>query len=123
MKTLKILKQFLKQKGSEIWSILTFDAHHSIPSSIKFFVFTIVYGFLLTIPIYYLGNLASYAIGLPINSSFDRFAASVVGICGVLSVIVLFGMCVKFVFETGEWIQSNWQKAKRKVEENEKTRS
>lgn len=127
MKTLKILKQFLKQKAGEFWTILKFDTDYTIPTVVRNWVVTIVYGPILFIILYYIGLLTSYIVDLPIKSTTEHVLAAIVGVCAIVIIFVIsIGSFVLFIqglfVDFIGWVKSNWNQAKHKVEENEKTK-
>lgn len=127
MKTLKVLKQFLKQKAGEFWTILKFQPDYTIPNVVRNWVVTIVYGPTLFIILYYIGLLTSFVLGLRIKSTGEHVLLTIAGVCilvvGLLISIASFALFIKgFFVDFLGWVKSNWNKAKAKVEEDEKTK-
>jgi hypothetical protein len=127
MKTLKVLKQFLKQKAGEFWTILKFETDYTIPNVVRNWVVVLAYGPILILLLYYVGLLTSYISGMPIKSFVDHVILSIAGIL-ILFVflvvsLVFFIIFIKELLDVKTWIVSNWNDAKRKIEENEKAKS
>ena len=127
MKTLKILKQFFKQKLEEFWTILKFETDYNIPDVVRNWVVVLAYGPILILLLYYVGLLTSYISGMPIKSFVDHVILSIAGIL-ILFVflvvsLVFFIIFIKELLDVKTWIVSNWNDAKRKIEENEKAKS
>ena len=123
MKTLKILKQFFKQKASEIWTILTFQTDYTIPDVIRRWVISLVYGPIVITIIHMLGYVGPY-IGLPINGMLTHYAAAFTVLCLIAATFAVTCLIYSFFFadlfsDFKRWITRNWRDAKRRVQDQE----
>lgn len=123
MKTLKILKQFSKQKVSEIWTILTFQTDYTIPDVIRRWVIVLVYGPIVITIIHMLGYVGSY-IGLPAKGIPEHYAAGFVVLGLIAGTFAVTCLIYSFFFadlfsDFKRWITRNWRDAQRRVQDQE----
>lgn len=123
MKTLKILRQFFKQKASEVWTILTFQADYSIPDVIRRWVIVLVYGPIVITIAHMLGYVGPY-IGLPTKGIPEHYAAGFVVLGLIAFTFVITCAIYSFFFadlfsDFKRWISRNWRDAQRRVQDQE----
>lgn len=123
MKTLKILKQFLKQKAFEIWIILTFQTDYSIPDVIRRWVIVLVYGPIVITIVHMLGYVGPY-IGLQPKGMIDHYATALI-VLGLIAGIFVITFIMYMLFfanlfsDFKRWISRNWRDAQRRVQDQE----
>ena len=123
MKTLKILKQFFKQKVSEIWTILTFQTDYSIPDVIRRWVIVLVYGPIVITIVHMLGYVGPY-IGLPTNGMLSHYATALI-VLGLIAGIFIITFIMYMLFfanlfsDFKRWTTRNWRDAQRRVQDQE----
>lgn len=120
MRTLKILKQFFKQKFKELFEILTFgwyDSGRYIPETIFNFIIAIAYG---PIAIWIYKNIVrvvfEYIIKYAQKDDFDWAACYIFGIIVVAVLWMIITLCFYLIREIIDWVIINWKQATKEID-------